>query len=83
MMKMKELSDDNSEIQSIDSCLNKVFKSICKIIFPEEIGIDKGTGYFIKLFRANSPLFCLMTCEHIITNEIIENNKTIEIYYDN
>ena len=24
-----------------------------------------------------------MTCEHIITNEIIENNKTIEIYYDN
>ena len=24
-----------------------------------------------------------MTCEHIITNEIIENNRTIEIYYDN
>jgi len=24
-----------------------------------------------------------MTCEHIITNEIIENNKRIEIYYDN
>ena len=24
-----------------------------------------------------------MTCEHIISNEIIEKNKTIEIYYDN
>ena len=24
-----------------------------------------------------------MTCEHIITNQIIEKNKAIEVYYDN
>ena len=54
-----------------------------KIIYPKETGTEKGTGFFIKLFHDNGPLFCLMTYEHIITNEIIEKNKTIEIYYDN
>ena len=79
----KEVLIDDSDIHSIDSCLYEVIKSICKIIYPKETGTDKGTGFFIKLFRDNGPLFCLMTCEHIITNEIIENNRTIEIYYDN
>ena len=72
-----------SEICSNDSYLYKLLRSICKIIYPNETGKEKGAGFFIKLFRDNGPLFCLMTCEHIITNEIIENNKTIEIYYDN
>ena len=79
----KEVLFVNSEIRSIDSCLYEVIKSICKIIYPKETGTEKGTGFFIKLFHDNGPLFCLMTCEHIITNEIIEKNKTIEIYYDN
>jgi len=78
-----ELSDDNSDNQSINSCLNKVLKSICKIEYPKETGTDKGAGFFIKLFLGNDPLFCLMTREHIISNEIIEKNKTIEVSYDN
>ena len=79
----KEVLNDDSEIHTIDSCLYEVIRSICKIIYPKETGTDKGTGFFIKLFRDNEPLFCLMTCEHIITNEIIDKNKVIEIYYDN
>ena len=79
----KEVFCDNSDIHSIDSCLYDVIKSVCKIVYPKGEGSDKGSGFFIKLFCHNDPLFCLMTSEHIITNEIIENNKTIEIYYDN
>ena len=79
----KEVLNDDSDIHSIDSCLYEVIKSVCKIFYPKGTGTDKGTGFFIKLIHHNNPLFCLMTCEHIITNEIIENNKTIEVYYDN
>ena len=79
----EEMLFDDSDIHSIDSCLYEVIKSICKIIYPKKEGSGKSTGFFIKLFLDNEPLFCLMTCEHIITNEIIENNKTIEVYYDN
>ena len=79
----KEVINDESEIHSIDSCLYEVIKSVCKIIYSNEKGTDKGTGFFIKIFFDNGPLFCLMTCEHIITNKLVNNNKTIEIYYDN
>ena len=79
----KEVLNDDSDINSIDSCLYEVIKSVCKIFYTKGTGTDKGTGFFIKLFRHNNPLFCLMTCEHILTNEIIENYKTIEVYYDN
>jgi len=73
-----EVKTDN-EIYSIDSSLYDVCPSICKILYSNK----KGTGFLIKLYLKDAPLFCLMTNEHIITKEMIENNDEIEVYYDN
>ena len=73
-----EVKTDN-EIYTIDSSLYNVCPSICKILYSNK----KGTGFLIKLCLKDAPLFCLMTNEHIITKEMIENNDEIEVYYDN
>ena len=64
-----------SEIRSIDSCLFEVCPSICKILYPTEKGIKKGTGFLIKLYKENEPLFCLMTNDHVITKEVIKKKN--------
>ena len=68
----------NSQIKKIDKCIYKVSRSICKIIIDNII----GSGFLIKLIKGNKDIYCLMTNEHIIKKEYI-NNKKIEIYYDN
>ena len=73
-----EVKTDN-EIYSIDSSLYDVCPSICKILYSNK----KGTGFLIKLYLKDESLFCLMTNEHIITKEMIENNDEMEVYYDN
>ena len=76
--RQNEVKTDN-EIYSTDSSLYDVCPSICKILYSNK----KGTGFLIKLYLKDAPLFCLMTNEHIITKEMIENNDEIEVYYDN
>ena len=44
--------------------------------------ISNGTGFLIKLNRNNNILFCLMTNEHIIRRETVENQENIKIAYD-
>jgi len=72
-----------SPIHSIDLCLFEVCPSICKIIFPTEKGIKKITGFLVKLYKDNDPLFCLIISEHVIDKEIIEKKTKIEIFYFN
>ena len=74
-----EVEIDGSNIHQIDSFLYEVCPSICKIIFLKKI----GTGFFIKLYKHNKPLFLLMTNEHIIEKEMIEKKEEIEVYYNN
>ena len=69
----------NSKIEKINECLYKVCKSICKI----KASSIRGSGFLIKLYKGNSPLFCLMTNEHVITKDMIESKITIKIFYDN
>ena len=63
----------------IDSYLYDVCPSICKIIYHNKV----GTGFFIKLYKNDKPLFSLMTNEYIITKNMIEKKEEIEVYYDN
>ena len=72
-VKMKE-----SEIKEIDINLNKTCKSICKILYKNKV----GTGFFIKLYKEEKELFCLMTNEHVITKEMIELKEIININYN-
>ena len=73
-----EIQINNSKLIQIDA-LYTVCKSICRIITPEGI----GTGFFIKLEKKEKPFYCLMTCEHVIKKELIEQKTTIELFYNN
>ena len=71
--KKNEAETKNSEIKKIDLNLDEILKSLCKIIFKNELGI----GFFIKLFKDDKELLCLMTNEHVIRKEMIESNINI------
>ena len=45
----------------------KVSKSLCFIQTPN----TSGSGFLIKLFKGTQDFFCLMTCEHVITKEMV------------
>ena len=69
----------NSHIIQINNFIYDVCKSICKII----IGTKVATGFLLKLFKKEEPFYCLMTNEHVITRDMVDNEEEIEIYYDN
>ena len=69
----------NNELTQINLNLYNVIKSVCKIIIKDG---KIGTGFFIKLYKNNREFFCIMTNEHIITQELINSNKKIIVYYD-
>ena len=53
-------------------------KSICKI----DTSINLSSGFLIKFFKGEKDFFCLMTNEHVITKELINQKKTIFLYYN-
>jgi len=73
-----EVLIDDSPIYRIPISISTIFKSICKIVYKNQI----GSGFLIKFFKRNKDFFCLMTNEHIITEEIINQKETITFYYD-
>ena len=61
--------------------LNKVSKSICKII---KIGTkSNGTGFFIKIDIGDKILKFLVTAHHFLSKDIIDEKKSIEINLEN
>ena len=77
--KTNEILTPGSNMYPVNPYLYKVCRSICKIIYPNNV----GTGFFIKLFKNGKPLLLLMTNEHVITKNMIENKQTIDVYYNN
>ena len=72
----KEIKD--SKLIEIDRVL-EVSGAICRIIINNTI----GTGFFMRLEKSNKSFYCLITCEHIIKEEMIDSKNEIEVYYDN
>ena len=62
----------------LDPCMSHVSKSFCKI---SSQGVY-GSGFLIKLNKNDEDFFCLMTCGHVVKNDIIEQRKNICFYYD-
>ena len=58
----------------------KLCKSTVRIILPNK---GEGSGFFIKFLRNKKDYHCLMTNEHIISEELIEQKSEIAIYYNN
>ena len=75
-----EILINNVKIPKMDQVYN-LLKSTVKI----EVGPNKlGSGFFIKLKKNKGKTFyCLMTNQHVITPEIIEQKKKIKILYEN
>jgi len=73
-----EVEIKENPIKEVDISLNKVIKSVCKIIYENKV----GTGFLIKLYKEEKELKCITTNEHVITKEMIELNKIIDIKYN-
>ena len=71
-----------SHVEEVDQYLTRISRSICKIKTKNMY----GSGFFLKLSfdNDNTNYFkCLMTNEHIITEEIIQSNDDeIEVSFD-
>ena len=76
-----------SSFEEIEPEIIKVTTSICKIrIKPEaknELKVKSGTGFLLKFYINQELFYCLMSNEHVITEEMIQNKNTIYIDYDN
>ena len=76
--RINQAINPNSDLKPINNLVD-IGKSICKIIFQDRI----GTGFLIKLNGLNEPFYCLMTCEHVISQDVITNKTNVKITYDN
>ena len=76
---VKEVNvDPNKPAIDLPTSIVHVSKSLCKI----EFGNKTATGFLVKLSKEGKEFFCMMTCEHVITREMIKQRKTISFYYD-
>ena len=73
----KENETDNPLIQ-LDINMINATKSVCKIIAKGQ----NGTGFLLKAFKNNKEFYCLITNEHIITKDMVDDKEKIIIYYD-
>ena len=74
----KNESKTHNPLNEIDYNLYNVIKSICKIITNQK----EGTGFLIKLYKNNNEFFCLITKEHIVTQNMIDTKQKIFVFYD-
>ena len=69
----------NNNMIKMDNVYN-----VCQATVKIKIdNIRVASGFFIKLKRNNKEFYCIMTNQHVITPEIINNKKEILIKYDN
>ena len=73
-----EVETKNSAIKIIDVSIHEVCKSICKITYKDKI----ATGFFIKLFKNQKELLCLMTCYQVIPKEMVDSTELINVKYN-
>jgi len=75
----------SSPFEKIDHNLTFVSKSICKIKIETKLKTIIGTGFLLNFNIDQERFYCLISNEHVIKNNIIQNNSNSKIYisYDN
>ena len=58
--------------------LNKLQKCIRNIVINNKI---YGTGFLMELKKEKIPFYCLITNDHVISEDLIESNTEIKILY--
>ena len=71
------------QINKIEPKDKNILKSICKIKIETNSETLLGIGYLLKFMIEQETLYCLITNEKVIKNEIINNNNKISLYFNN
>ena len=74
--------EPSKPFEKVDRLVSNVSKSICKIKIETSIGTIKGTGFLLAFFIEQERFFCLVSNEHVIRKELLNNNINIYISYD-
>ena len=69
-----------SSLIKIDLNISNVSKSICKIKIETPLGTKYGTGFLLRFYIDQESFYCLVSNEHVISNDIIINENNIYIY---
>ena len=77
--KIKENKIVDSTLFRNDISLLQTTASLCKMKTNDKI----SSGFLIKLFKDKKYFFCLMTNEHVITKDMLENQESLVLYFDN
>ena len=81
ILEKKEANIRGSNILSYETYnknLNKLKKYIRRIVINNK---TFGTGFLMELEKENTPFYCLITNEHAISEDLIEDNRDIEILF--
>ena len=75
---IKKETDGGYGIAIPESITKKLFNSIVNIKLNNG---KNATGFFMKINIKKKEMKCLFTCEHVISQNDINNKITINIYY--
>ena len=78
--RLKECMLKTSPFIKIDSNVSNVSRSICKIKIETSLGTKYGTGFLLRFYIDQESFYCLVSNEHVISNDIIINENNIYIY---
>ena len=70
---------NNNRIHVIPNNIQLISKGTVKI----QINTKIASGFFLKIKRDNKPFHCLITNQHVITKDMVDNKEAITIIYDN
>ena len=76
------MSNTSVAFEKIAPHISNVSKSICKIKINLPQKTKFGTGFLLRFMINQEMFYCLISNEHVISNEIIKNNNTILIAFD-
>ena len=79
---VKENMLENTSLLKVDSNISKVSKSICKIKIETPSETKFGTGFLLRFPIDQEAFYCFVSNEHVISNDIINNEDFIYISYD-
>ena len=79
-MQVDNIPGPNFEI--LDPCLLIVAKSVCKIRIDTSYGSFGGSGFFLKFLINGKFYYWLVTNEHVITKEMINNKNMISVWFN-
>ena len=82
-IRIKEIIIKNSSFEKIDRNISNISKFICKIKIKTPKGTIYGTGFLLRFYIEQEVFYCLISNEHVISKEIINNKNNVDISYDN